>query len=75
MYSGFIEIDSLHETLHVSYLGLAASIKNKQVLDDTDTFFGEKLPALLDATGGAQKGGEARNYTFVGKDVPSVLSR
>lgn len=48
---------------------------DKQVLDDTDTFFGEKLPALLDATGGAQKGGEARNYTFVGKDVPSVLSR
>ena len=73
VYSGFIEIDSLHETLHVTYLGLAAGLKDKQVLDDTDVFFGQKLPALLDGSGNTQKG--AKNYTFVDKDVPTILSR
>ena len=33
VYSGFIVIDSAGETQHVTYLGLASNIKEKQILD------------------------------------------
>lgn len=73
VYSGFIKIQSGSENLHVTYLGLAASLKTKQVIDNTDEFFGVPLPALLDAAGDVQPG--ATNYTFVGDDFPTLLTR
>ncbi|EDR11679.1 pyrolysin [Laccaria bicolor S238N-H82] len=73
LYSGFIEIAAPSENLHVTYIGLAASLKDKQVVDNSDIFFGEKIPALIDSKGDVQK--SPTNYTFVGTDVPTLLWR
>ncbi|KAJ3521240.1 hypothetical protein NMY22_g12392 [Coprinellus aureogranulatus] len=73
VYSGFIHISGPGENFHVSYLGLAASLRDKQVVDDTDTLFGEKIPALQNSMGEAQT--EPTNYTFVGEDYPTFVFR
>jgi hypothetical protein len=73
VYSGFVEIASPLETLKVTYLGVASSLKDKTILDTSDAFFGVKLPALLDATGQPQS--TDSEYTLVGTDVPAVLYR
>jgi len=75
VFSGFIQVcgPTTAETFHVSYLGLASSLKDKQVLDDTDVFFGKKIPELLDSVGNAQSA--PMNYTFVNGDVPTLLWR
>ena len=59
--------------MHVSYLGLGGSLKSKQVLDDTDLIFDEKIPAILDSVGEFQT--VPTNYTFVDEDYPSLLWR
>jgi hypothetical protein len=66
-------VTSGSEDFHVSYIGLAASLKDKQVVDNTDVFFGIPLPALLDSQGDVQTG--PTNYTFVGEDFPALLFR
>jgi len=74
VYSGAIEITSSgSDVTHVSYLGLAASLKDKQVVDNTDTFYGVKLPAVLDGAHAVQTA--PKNYTFVNGDFPSLLLR
>jgi len=73
VFSGFIEITSGSEKLHVTYVGLAASLKDKQVVDNTNFFFGIPLPAILDSLGNPQLA--ATNYTFVGGDFPTLLFR
>ncbi|KAF7376447.1 Subtilisin-like protease [Mycena sanguinolenta] len=73
VYSGFIFVTSGNETVHATYLGVAASLKNAQTVDNTDVVFGIPLPALLDSTGNVQDG--PVNYTFVGDDAPTVLWR
>jgi Fn3-like domain len=73
VFSGFIQITSGTERLHVTYIGLAASLKDKQVVDNTNTFFGVPIPAILDPSGNIQAG--PRNYTFANSDVPTVLFR
>lgn len=73
LFSGFIEITSGSESLHVTYIGLGASLKDKQVVDNTDVFFGIPIPAILDSAGDRQTG--PLNYTFAGADVPTVLFR
>ena len=75
VFSGFIQLvgPTVSQTFHVSYLGLAGSLKNKQVIDDTDAFFGVPLPTLLDSAGDVQAG--PTNYSFVGDDVPTLLWR
>ena len=75
VFSGFIQVGgpTAADTAHVSYLGLAGSLKDKQVLDDTDVFFGVKIPALLDSAGNVQSA--PLNYTFVNDDVPTLLWR
>lgn len=75
VFSGFIEVagPSVADSYHVSYLGLGASLREKQILDDTDIFFGFKLPALLNATSQVQA--RPTNYTFVNGDAPTVLGR
>ncbi len=57
----------------MSYIGLGASLKDKQVLDNTDQFFGVKIPMLLNSTGDAQLG--PTNYTFAQDDVPTIAWR
>ncbi|KAG5646298.1 hypothetical protein DXG03_003895 [Asterophora parasitica] len=73
VYSGFIEVSSGPENLHVTYLGLGASLKDKQVLDNTDYYFGVPLPTILDNTGEVQA--KPTNYTFKDQDFPTVLYR
>jgi hypothetical protein len=67
LYSGFIQIDALldngsNETTHVSYLGLAASLKDKDTLDNTNVTLGYQIPVVLEPSGDAQT--IPRNYTF-----------
>lgn len=72
VYSGFIDItSSATDITHVSYLGLVGSLKNKQIVDNTDATFGVKTPILIDAVGDWQTA--ATNYTFVDADWPSLL--
>jgi len=73
VYSGFIDVTSGSETVHVSYLGLLGSLKDKQVIDTTDAVLGFKVPAILNATQHPQV--DPTNYTFVGKDHPSFVFR
>ncbi len=75
VFSGFIEVAGLSaaDTYHVSYLGLGASLREKQILDNTDIIFGVKLPALLNATGHVQTG--PTDYTFFNGDAPILLWR
>jgi hypothetical protein len=73
VYSGFIQIKSASETLKVTYLGVAARLKDKTVLDTSNKFFGFPLPALVNASGAPQTG-EA-TYTLANKDVPTVMWR
>ncbi|KAF9467400.1 pyrolysin [Collybia nuda] len=73
VYSGFIQVTSGSEDLHVSYIGLAASLKDKQVVDNTDFFFGVPIPVLIDSAGNVQEG--PTNYTFVGEDFPALIFR
>ncbi|EMD33648.1 hypothetical protein CERSUDRAFT_159874 [Gelatoporia subvermispora B] len=73
IFSGFIEIASTTESYQVTYLGLAASLINAQVVDTSDVFFGVDLPVIIDASGNFQN--TTTNYTFVGADFPSLLLR
>ncbi|PBK73462.1 pyrolysin [Armillaria solidipes] len=74
VYSGFIQISSGSETTHVSYMGLAASLKDQQVVDNTDFLFDVPLPLILDTYGHVQTG--PINYTFANSnDYPNLLFR
>lgn len=73
VYSGFIQAISGSEIVHATYLGLAASLYDKKVIDDTDYLFGFVIPAIINAEGDIQE--EPTNYTFVEGDFPSILFR
>ncbi|CAL1706297.1 unnamed protein product [Somion occarium] len=73
IYSGFIDISNANETFHVSYLGVAASLKDVPVVDTSDFFFGVNLPALGDSDGNFVL--DPRNFTFVGDDFPTLVMR
>ncbi|TFK50631.1 subtilisin-like protease [Heliocybe sulcata] len=73
VYGGFIQVEAPGETLKVTYLGVAASLKDKAVVDTTDEYFGVPIPALLDASGDVA--GNDTNYTMQGDDVPALLYR
>jgi len=73
VFSGFIEISDGTQRFHVTYLGLVGSLIDKQVIDDTDFFFGVPTPVVVDNAGNVQ-GGPA-NYTFAGDDVPTLIWR
>ncbi|KAJ7733523.1 pyrolysin [Mycena metata] len=71
VYSGFIHVVSDGEDVHTSYMGLAASIRDKAVLDTSTEALGVQLPVLEDPSGAT----EAANYTFVNGDEPFLLWR
>lgn len=73
VYGGFVQVISGSEIVHATYLGLAASLYDKHVIDDTDYFFGVDLPIILDADGSVQS--DPTNYTFSVTDFPSLLFR
>ena len=63
----------IRETLRVAYLGAAAALSARTVLDTGAAFFGYPLPALWNATGGVQEGVQA--YDLSEGDQPSVILR
>ncbi|KAH6897589.1 pyrolysin [Coprinopsis sp. MPI-PUGE-AT-0042] len=65
IFSGFIEFDDGSDVgpVHASYIGAGASMKDIQVVDNTDWYFGAKLPLITNSTGHIQD--TAQNYTFV----------
>jgi hypothetical protein len=72
VFSGFIQVTSASENLHVPYLGVAAAMKDVQVFDNTIFALGVNLPTILSgATGDVQEG--PQNYTFVNDDFPLVF--
>lgn len=73
VFSGFIQIANQDESYQVTYLGVAGSLEDVQIVDDTNVFFGVNLPTLVDAAGNFQA--DTENYTFVGDDFPTVLMR
>ncbi|KIP04605.1 hypothetical protein PHLGIDRAFT_492880 [Phlebiopsis gigantea 11061_1 CR5-6] len=73
VFSGFIQVESATETLHVTYLGVAASLKNAETVDTTDVFFGVPLPVITDLAGNFFT--DPHNFTFEGNDVPQLLMR
>ena len=73
VFSGFVQVESPTETFHVTYLGVAAALKNAQVVDTTDTFFGVNIPVITDPAGDFFT--NATNFTFVGDNIPELLMR
>jgi hypothetical protein len=57
----------------VSYIGLEASLKDKETIDDTDYYFGIPTPVILNKSGDIQT--EPTTYTLVGDDYPTLLWR
>lgn len=72
VYSGYIEIASTTETQRVSYVGVAAALKDKEVLDNTSQFFNFSIPAFIDNAGDPQVNA---SYTLKGDDQPVLLYR
>ncbi|KAG8738765.1 hypothetical protein FRC10_006482 [Ceratobasidium sp. 414] len=74
VYSGFIQAKgSDGSSLHSTYLGVAASLKNMKVVDNTDAYFGVKLPLVTDKDGNPIAG--PTTYTMSGADTPLVIYR
>jgi hypothetical protein len=72
VYSGFVEVTSGSESYHVSYIGLAASLKDHQIFDNTTTVVPIPSPSLL-------KNGtilvQPTNFTFNDTDYPTIFWR
>ncbi|KAG8743915.1 hypothetical protein FRC12_014922, partial [Ceratobasidium sp. 428] len=74
VYSGYIKAKgSDGSSLQSTYLGVAASLKDAKVLDNTDAYFGVKLPLVTDKDGNPISG--PTTYTLNGTDTPLVLYR
>ncbi|KAG9127745.1 hypothetical protein FRC07_010197 [Ceratobasidium sp. 392] len=74
VYSGYIKAKgSDGSSLQSTYLGVAASLKTAKVLDNTDAYFGVKLPLVTDKDGNPISG--PTTYTLNGTDIPLLLYR
>ncbi|KAG8979396.1 hypothetical protein FRC05_008381 [Tulasnella sp. 425] len=73
VYSGFIRIASDMDDMKVSYLGVAASLKDMKVIDSGTSYFGVQTPVILDKDGNIQEA--PANYTLQGQDFPALLYR
>lgn len=74
VFSGFIQATgSDGSTLQTSYLGVAAALKDMKILDNTDAYFGVKLPLVADKDGNPING--STTYTMKGTDTPLVIYR
>jgi hypothetical protein len=74
VFSGFITASGGDGcSLHSTYLGVAASLKDMKVLDSTDEYFGIKLPFLTDKDRNPIIG--PTTYTMNRTDTPFVRYR
>ncbi|EEB89297.1 hypothetical protein MPER_12621, partial [Moniliophthora perniciosa FA553] len=74
VYSGYVQLASQDEQLHISYVGLAASLYDKQVLDNTDAFFDLQFPLIVKNDEPVEA---PTNFTFDNStsDFPAVWMR
>ncbi|CAE7226894.1 unnamed protein product [Rhizoctonia solani] len=76
VYSGYIKATgSDNTTLQSTYIGVAAKLKEAKVLDNTDSYFGVKLPLITDKDGNPVPPDGSATYTLNGDDTPLVLYR
>lgn len=75
VYSGFVTVNCGDDKVvaRVSYMGAVGSLRERQVLDTSDRYFGIPIPAIVDSALKPQTG--PKNYTFEGDDVPTLLFR
>ncbi|KAL0564133.1 hypothetical protein V5O48_017920 [Marasmius crinis-equi] len=75
VYGGYIEVNTDGETHHVSYQGLAASLKDKKILDEGNSWSSFiTLPAVVGNDGQQQTG--PANFTMdPGSGAPLILWR
>ncbi|KAG8703543.1 hypothetical protein FRC09_004102 [Ceratobasidium sp. 395] len=59
--------------MHSTYLGVAATLKDMKVVDNTDAYFGEKLPLVTDKNGDPINA--TTTYSMQGNDTPIVIYR
>ncbi|CAE6379782.1 unnamed protein product [Rhizoctonia solani] len=76
VYSGYIKATgSDHTVLQSTYLGVAARLKDAKALDNTDAYFGVKLPLITDGKGNPIPPEGSATYTMNGSDTPAVIYR
>ncbi|CAE6533518.1 unnamed protein product [Rhizoctonia solani] len=76
VYSGYIRaIGSDNTTLQSTYIGVAARLKDARIIDNTDTYFGVKMPVIIDSEGNLLPPAGSATYTLNGTDTPLVLYR
>ncbi|CAE6403377.1 unnamed protein product [Rhizoctonia solani] len=76
VYSGYIKATgSDNTTLQSTYIGVAAKLKDAKVLDNTDAYFGVKIPVLTDSQGEPVPPTGSATYTMKGNDTPLVIYR
>ncbi|CAE6539208.1 unnamed protein product [Rhizoctonia solani] len=76
VYSGFIKATgSDNTTLQSTYIGVAAKLKEAKVLDNTDAYFGAKLPLVTDNEGNPVPPTGSATYTLDGTNTPLVIYR
>ncbi|PFH47296.1 hypothetical protein AMATHDRAFT_198228 [Amanita thiersii Skay4041] len=72
VFSGFIAIKSATENLHVTYLGLAASLKDKRVIDTESVISGVPGPVIINLKGSKVQNRPA-TYTMINEDIPILF--
>ncbi|CAE6473946.1 unnamed protein product [Rhizoctonia solani] len=76
VYSGYIRaIGSDNTTLQSTYIGVAAKLKDAKIIDNTDAYFGVKMPVAINSKGDPIPPGGSATYTLNGTDTPLVLYR
>ncbi|KAG8733546.1 hypothetical protein FRC11_005299, partial [Ceratobasidium sp. 423] len=76
VYSGYIKATGFdHTTLESTYMGLAAKLKDAHVVDNTDAYFGVKLPLITDKDLNPIPEGGSATYTTNRSDTPPATYR
>ncbi|KAG8698158.1 hypothetical protein FRC08_006099 [Ceratobasidium sp. 394] len=74
VYSGFVQAKgSDGSSLHSTYLGVAAALKDMKLIDTTDWYFGLELPLVTDKA--LDPINTTTTYSMQGKDKPSMVFR
>ena len=75
VYSGWIEVTGQEtgECLSVTYLGIAAKLKESKVIDNTNFFFGVPIPALIDGNNNITT--QETSFDFKNGNSPSIVYR
>ncbi|CAE6448675.1 unnamed protein product [Rhizoctonia solani] len=76
VYSGYIKaFGSDNTTLQSTYMGLAATLKDAKILDNTDALLGVKLPAITDSKGTPVPPAGSITSTMNGSDTAVLIYR